>query len=127
MFVVHPRGRQEPRPPRTRSHAPTLIAVGLVLACTTALLLTGHPLTDALLGACGLALTGNEVARRILADAGPLPVIIAAAAVAAFGAVLVVRGATLAQAAMGAGIAGLLAGEMAGRMFGSIPQPWKGV
>lgn len=106
---------------------PTVIAVVLVLGCTTALLFTGHSLYDALLAAGGMALAGNQVARRVTADAGPLPTVIVGSAVTAFGAVLLTTGYSFAEAAMGAGIGGLVAGEMAGRMFGAVRRPWRGV
>jgi hypothetical protein len=99
-------------------------AVLLVLGCTAGLLLIGHPLPHALLGATGTALIGGEIAHRVLVDAGPLPVIVVASAVAALAAVLFSLGYSLSDASMGAGIAGLLAGEVAGRMFDAAHRPW---
>jgi hypothetical protein len=110
-------------------HRPWFIVIGvvLVLGCAAEQLLTGHSLRDALLGAAGMALIGGQTARRILADAGPLPVLIVASAVTVFGAVLLTQGYGLSGAGVGAGIAGLVAGEIAGRMLGSVPRPWRGV
>lgn len=104
-----------------------VIAVVLVLSCTALLLLTGYTLKDALIGAAGTALIGGQVARRVIADAGPAPTVIVGSAVAAFGAVLLSLDYSIADAMMGAGIAGLVAGEMAGHLFGSVPRPWRGV
>src|SRR4051812_23114201 len=101
---------QPPEQPRHRFPWPTVVAVVLVLGCAVALLITGSTINEALAGAAGMALTGNEVARRIVADAGPLPVVIVASAVVAFGSVLAVMGYSLSEAAMGAGAAGLVAG-----------------
>jgi hypothetical protein len=101
--------------------------VVLVLGCCAALLLTGHTLNDALAGAAGMALIGGQAARRVLADAGPLPTMIVASAVAVFGAVLIITGYDLSHAAVGAGIAGLVAGEVAGRMLGTGHAPGRGV
>jgi hypothetical protein len=114
-------------PPSAGKPYPTLIAMALVLGCSTTFLLMGHNLQDALIGAAGMALIGSEVARRVLSDAGPLPIILVTSAVAAFGAVLIALGYDVHEAALGAGLAGLIAGETAGRMFGSVPRPWRGV
>jgi hypothetical protein len=131
MTLVFPpeTGVPDPVPdqPRYLTMWPTVVAMTLVISCTTALLVTGSPLQQALLGAAGMALTGNEVARRVINDAGPMPVVIVAGFVSAFGAVLIVLGYSLAEAALGAGIVGLIAGEISGRMFGDIPRPWRGV
>jgi hypothetical protein len=117
-----PRHGHPPDDHQPRSHDgskwPTVITIVLVLGCTTVLLLPGSNLNDALLGAGGMALIGNEVARRIIADAGPLPTVVVASAVAALGSVLIILGNGFSEAAMGAGVAGLVAGEIASRVFG---------
>ncbi|MGK5443137.1 hypothetical protein ACSNN7_15170 [Micromonospora sp. URMC 105] len=102
-------------------------AVVLVLGGAAGLLLTGHTLQESLIGAGGLALIGGQVARRIVADAGPLPTIVVAFAVTAFGAVIHLQGATLTEAVAGAGIGGFAAGEIAARMFGTDPRPQRKV
>ncbi|MET8526960.1 hypothetical protein [Micromonospora sp. NPDC005172] len=96
--------------------------VVLVLGGAAGLLATGHTLHESLIGAGGLALIGGQVARRIVADAGPLPTMIVAFAVAAFGGVICVQGATLTEAVAGAGLGGFAAGEVAARMFGTDPR-----
>src|SRR5690242_15502150 len=108
---------------RDTSWWPALVAALLVIGCTATLLLTGHDLLDALLGASGMAVAGNEVARRILADAGPLPTIIATSAVAILTAVLIVRGYPVPEAMMASGIVGLVAGHISGRMLGATARP----
>ncbi|MDG4822878.1 hypothetical protein O7635_13565 [Asanoa sp. WMMD1127] len=105
----------DPRP-RPASTWPVVLPALLVLGATTALLVAGHPLQDALLWAAGLALVGNQVARRIIRDSGPAPTVVVGSAIAVFGAVLVLLGYGLAEAALGAGLAGLVAGEVAGRL-----------
>ncbi len=90
----------------------------LVLACAGALLVAGHNLEDALVGAAGMALIGGQVAHRIVTDSGHLPTVIVASAIAIFGAILLITGYDLSYAAMGAGVAGLVAGEVARRSFG---------
>ncbi|WP_157745871.1 hypothetical protein [Micromonospora purpureochromogenes] len=102
-------------------------AVVLVLGGAAGLLLTGHTLQESLIGAGGLALIGGQVARRIVADAGPLPTIVVAFAVTAFGAVIHLQGAILTEAVAGAGIGGFAAGEIAARMFGTDPRPQRRV
>nr|WP_146218313.1 hypothetical protein [Micromonospora acroterricola] len=101
--------------------------VVLVLGGAAGLLLTGHTLQESLIGAGGLALIGGQVARRIVADAGPLPTIVVAFAVTAFGAVIYLQGATLTEAVASAGIGGFAAGEIAARMFGTDPRPQRRV
>ncbi|PWR10800.1 hypothetical protein DKT68_07975 [Micromonospora acroterricola] len=98
-----------------------------MLGGAAGLLLTGHTLQESLIGAGGLALIGGQVARRIVADAGPLPTIVVAFAVTAFGAVIYLQGATLTEAVASAGIGGFAAGEIAARMFGTDPRPQRRV
>ncbi|GIF73701.1 hypothetical protein [Asanoa siamensis] len=107
--------------PRRASWWPIVVPALLVLATTTVVLLAGHPLQDALVCAAGFALIGNQVARRLVGDASPLPTVIVGSAVTAFGAVLVLMGYDLFDAALGAGLAGVVAGEVAGRLSASGP------
>jgi uncharacterized membrane protein (UPF0136 family) len=119
-----PEARDAPPPDDEPPHRPraawlTAVTMAGVLGCAAALLLTGHPLGDAMAGAAGMALVGGQVARRVIADAGPLPTVIVVLAVAVFGAILIILGYGLPQSAMGAGMAGLVAGEVAGRLPGT--------
>lgn len=129
MSVPHPNAAlpghppDEPKRPSRRNDSwwPEVVAVVLVLSSSTVLLATGHSLYDTLLGASGMALTGNEVARRSIVDANPVPTVIVGSAVAAFGATLIVLGFSFSKAVTAAGTAGLIAGKVADRMFG-IPR-----
>ncbi|WP_173159050.1 hypothetical protein [Phytohabitans suffuscus] len=94
----------------------------LVLGCAAALLIAGNSLADALLGAGGMAVTGGQVAHRIVTDPGHLPAMIVASAIAIFGAILLIIGYELSYAAMGAGMAGLVAGEVARRLIVRAPR-----
>jgi len=116
---AHPPDQPQPLPRPADSRWLTVTGVVLVLGCSTVLLLTGTALYDALLSAGGMAIAGNEVARRVITDANPVPIVIVGSAVTAFGAVLIILGYGFPQAALGAGIAGLAAGETAARMFGT--------
>jgi hypothetical protein len=98
-----------------------------VLSTAAVLLVRGDTLLDALVGAAGLALIGNEVARRLIVDESPLPTVVVGSAVAAFGAVLILTGSSLSEASLGAGLAGVIAGQVAARLFGSTPPPRRGV
>lgn len=124
---AHAHRPKDDLPPDKNAWIPAAIAVVVVLGSTSTFLLTGHDLFDALLGGAGMALVGNQVARRIIADAGPLPSVIVGAAVTVFAAILITEGYDLPEALMGAGVAGLFAGEVAGRMLGAIARPWRGV
>ena len=104
-----------------------MIAVVLVLGTAAVLLVRGSTLADALIGAAGLALIGNEVARRLIVDQSPLPTVVVGSAVAAFGAVLILTGSSLSEASLGAGVAGVVAGHVAARLFGSAPTSRRGV
>jgi ethanolamine transporter EutH len=53
--------------------------------------------------------------------------VIVGASVTVFAAILIAEGYDLPEALMGAGAAGLVAGEVAGRMLGTVPRPWQGV
>ncbi|MCG5447534.1 hypothetical protein NIE79_006470 [Micromonospora sp. NIE79] len=114
---------QDPPVQRSSGTWTAVATVVLVLGGAAGLLVTGHTLHESLIGAGGLALIGGQVARRIVADAGPLPTIVVAFAVAAFGAVIYLQGATLTEAVAGAGVGGFAAGEIAARMFGTDPRP----
>jgi hypothetical protein len=100
-----------------RSWWPTVVSVLLVLGCATLLLVLGYELHEALLGGAGVALSGNEVARRIITDASPWPTVVVGSAVAAFGAVLIALGYSVFDAALGAGVSGVVAGAVAGRFL----------
>jgi hypothetical protein len=134
MSVLDPIEPRDAHPPDNHPTVPSrsamwaaVIGMALVLGCATLLLLTGFTLEEALVGAGGMAMIGGQVARRITADAGPLPTVIVGSTVTAFGAVLISMDYSIADAALGAGVGGLLAGEMAGHLFGRIPRPWRGV
>ena len=102
----------------TPAVGPAVIGVVTVVASTLALLLTGHPLNDALVGGGGIALVSAEVARRVVNDAGLVPTGIVAGAVSVFGSVVYVLGYSLAEVAGAAGVVALIAGELAGRLVG---------
>jgi hypothetical protein len=133
MSTIDPGVRESAHPPKddlpsdNNAWIPVAIAVVVVLGSTSMFLFTGHDLFNALVGGAGMALVGNQVARRIIADAGPLPSVIVGAAVTVFAAILISEGYDLPKALMGAGVAGLFAGEVAGRMLGTIPRPRRGV
>ncbi|GAA0953121.1 hypothetical protein [Virgisporangium aurantiacum] len=133
MSRIDPEVRENAHPPKDdlppdrNAWIPVAIAVVVVLGSTSVFLVTGHDLFDAMLGGSGMALVGNQAARRIIADGGPLPSVIVGAAVTVFAAILIAKGYDLPKALMGAGVAGLLAGEVAGRMLGTAPQLRRGV
>ena len=98
---------------------PAVVGVVTVVASTLALLLSGHPLSDALVGGAGIALTGAEVARRVVKDAGLLPTGIVAGVVSVFGSVVYVVGYSFTEVTGAAGVVALVAGELAGRLMDS--------
>ncbi len=98
---------------------PTVVGVVAVSASTLALLLAGHPLRDALIGGAGIALIGAEVARRVVHDAGLAPTGVVAGVVSVFGSVVYAVGYSLTDVACAAGVVGLVAGELAGRLAGT--------
>jgi len=102
------------------------VVVVVVLGSACALLLTGEPLHEALLLAGGVTLLGAEIARRILADGGPVPSIVVTCAVTALAVVLIARGYEVSDVAVIAGTAGLIAGEVAARVLRST-SPRRGV
>lgn len=91
------------------------IVMLMVMASALTMLLVGRSLQEALTLAAGVTLLGGEIARRTLADAGPAPCLVVAAAVTAFAVVLVVRGYPLDDVTVISGLAGIVAGEVAGR------------
>ncbi|GIF16480.1 hypothetical protein [Actinoplanes teichomyceticus] len=93
----------------------TVLIVLLVLGGVLTMLLTGHPVGEALMLGAGVTLLGGAVARRILTGAGPMPTVVVAAAVTVFAVVLLVRGYPISDAAMICGLVGLVAGEVAAR------------
>ncbi|MEV0900527.1 hypothetical protein [Actinoplanes sp. NPDC049802] len=106
-----------PAPPGggNRHAWPAVVIAVLVLAGVLAMLLTGHPLEEALMLGGGVTLLGVTLARRVLAGAGPMPTVVLAAAVAVFAGVLVIRGYLVADVAVACGLTGLVAGEIVGR------------
>ncbi len=109
---------EPPEAPTTRPWWAGAAVTVLVLGCAAALRVAGYNLEDALVGAAGMALIGGQVAHRIVTDSGHLPTVIVASAIAIFGAILLITGYDLSYAAMGAGVAGVVAGEVARRSFG---------
>jgi len=95
---------------------PAVVGVVAVAASTLALLFAGHPLEDALIGGAGIAMIGAEVARRVVRDAGLGPTGVVAGVVSGFGSVVYVMGYSLTDVACAAGVVGLVAGELAGRL-----------
>jgi hypothetical protein len=118
----HPEATRYER--RNAWYAAVLVVVVLGSAC--ALLLTGEPLHEALLLGGGVTLLGAEITRRILADAGPVPSIVVTCAVTALAVVLIARGYQASDVAVIAGMAGLVAGEVAARILRSTT-PRRGV
>jgi len=96
-----------------------VVGVVAVAASTLALLIAGHPLQDALLGGAGIALIGAEVARRVVQDAGLGPTGVVAGVVSGLGSAIYVMGYGLTDVACAAGVVGLVAGELAGRLTGT--------
>jgi hypothetical protein len=87
----------------------------MVLATALVMLLAGRPLQEALTVAGGVTLLGGAVARWFLADAGPAPSLVVAAAVSGFAVVLVLRGYPTDEVALIAGLTAIIAGEVATR------------
>jgi hypothetical protein len=98
---------------------PAVVGVAAITATTLALLFAGHPLPDALVGGAGIALIGAEVARRVVQDAGLVPTGVVAGVVSVFGSVVYLSGYGLTDVACAAGVVGLVAGELAGRVTGA--------
>ncbi len=102
--------------PTERRSAWTAATVMLmVLASALAMLLAGRPLQEALTLAGGVTLLGGAVARWFLADAGPAPCLVVAAAVSGFAVTLTLRGYPIEDVALIAGLAAVIAAEVAAR------------
>jgi hypothetical protein len=112
-----------PKPaPRRRQVVAVVAVIGLVLGFASLLIALNHTLQDAVIGAAGAAVAGGAVARRIVDGDDHRLIVAVLAVVLAFAGVLLGFGYELKDAIVGAGVAGLVAGEVAAWILNTRPR-----